>query len=134
MTTRELTFSWHRWEYPAGTQRRNLSCDRCGYNASHAADPTAPDSAHLEASRSHECPPAQYYWDDWRREAFENGMPADVADAGRALIREAFQHGWGIEPNLGAMMRDGLRSPTRSRNRWRRMLRERQDAELGGFR
>lgn len=131
---RPLTFSWHRWEYPAGTHRRNLFCDRCGFCASHTVEPTAPEAEHDAASKSHVCAVPQYAWDAWRQEAFEAGMDPKTADVGRSLIREAHNHAWGVEPDLDGMLEDGLKHPRKAARRWRRILLERQEAELRGLR
>lgn len=38
--------------------------------------------------------PGQYLWDDWERMALAAGLSARLASLGRALMREADQHGW----------------------------------------
>jgi hypothetical protein len=110
-----------------------LVCDRCGFVASGQIEPTDPESAHLEASKSHQCSPARYHWDHWRREAFEQGMDADAADVGRALIREAHQHAWPDHVDMEAMMVRGLREPAEARERWQHILNDRAEAELAGI-
>jgi hypothetical protein len=119
---RVLIFTWHRWEYPKGTLRRRLICGRCGYSASHDVDPTAPAPEHKAATSRHVCPAPLFFWDDWRREAFELGMLPAAAEAGRALIREAHQHAWPWEPNTAAMMALGLANGRRAARRWARIL------------
>ncbi len=36
-----------------------------------------------------------YPWDRWEEHAGARGVPADVAQLGRAVMREAYQHQWG---------------------------------------
>jgi hypothetical protein len=49
-------------------------------------------------------------------------MDPEAADAGRALIREHYQHGWNIGLDLDKMFRRGLRAPKASRRRWMRLV------------
>jgi hypothetical protein len=85
-------------------------------------DPAAPDEEHLAAAERHVCPDARYPWDLWRREAAARGMDPETADAGRALIREQYQHSWNIGLDLDKMLRRGLRAPKASRRRWIRLI------------
>jgi hypothetical protein len=120
---RPVTFRWHRWEYPEGTARLGLTCDRCDSPGSPHVDPlNLSEEAHLEASKAHKCYPGPYHWDDWRRTAFDRGMDAETASAGRALIREHYQHGWEGELDTDGMMELGLQSPDKARARWDRSL------------
>lgn len=41
-----------------------------------------------------ECTYGHYPWDDWEKDALAAGVSRDLAGLGRAVIREAFQHGW----------------------------------------
>ena len=45
-----------------------------------------------ESQPAHE--PPCWEWDQWEREAIERGMSKEMASLGRAVIREAGQHGW----------------------------------------
>ena len=36
----------------------------------------------------------QYPWDTWKDWAISAGLPRDLATLARALIREAYNHGW----------------------------------------
>jgi hypothetical protein len=38
--------------------------------------------------------PGQWPWDHWERHALECGLAADLANLGRAVMREADQHAW----------------------------------------
>jgi hypothetical protein len=128
-----LTFRFHRWEYPAGVARLGLSCNRCDGSASLGVEPTnLCEAAHIAASTEHRCRLPVYHWDEWRFAAFERGMDADAACAGRALIREHYQHGWPGAVDEEAMMDRGLRSPKEATERWRRLLDEGNRAELEG--
>lgn len=131
---RLITFRWHRWEFPAGTPRRGLTCNRCDCPGSYPAESTAPELEHVEAAKRHRCPELPYEWDDWRREAWAKNMDPQAAQAGRALLREHYQHQWGGSADPDAMMRRGLRSPRAALRRWSRLLADGNEAELRGAR
>ena len=38
--------------------------------------------------------PGEYPWDDWQRDALAAGLDPELATLGRAVMREADQHGW----------------------------------------
>ena len=38
--------------------------------------------------------PGEYPWDDWERDALAAGLDPELATLGRAVMREADQHGW----------------------------------------
>ena len=40
------------------------------------------------------CEPGAYPWDEWATRARAAGVPEDLLQSGRALVREAYQHGW----------------------------------------
>lgn len=71
-----------------------------------------------------------YPWDGWQRWAFARGVPLDLATLGRAVIREAWQHGWDEELRTECGWRDdgremlvlALRDPARAQTRWTRLL------------
>ncbi len=46
-------------------------------------------------------PPPRFEWDWWHGDALERGLDEDLADLGRAVLREAVQHGW--NPRLRAL-------------------------------
>jgi len=77
-----------------------------------------------------ECPYGQYPWDDWKSWAMDRGVPNDLAVLGRAVIREAYQHGWpdrlkslcGWRDNGQRMVKLALRSPETARRRWQQLL------------
>lgn len=98
----------------------------------------------LRPDRVFGCEYLHYPWDDWQRWALAQGLSADLAQLGRAVIREAYQHGW--EDRLQAlcgwrddglrMLRLALRSPEKARQRWQRLLgtdgeRGRRDEQTG---
>lgn len=84
----------------------------------------------LEESRVLGCGYGDYPWDDWKAWAASQGVPEALADLGRAVIREAYQHGWsnrlkslcGWNDNGKRMLRLALRSPETARKRWDRLL------------
>ena len=40
------------------------------------------------------CEPGAYPWDEWATRARGAGVPEDLLQTGRALVREAYQHNW----------------------------------------
>jgi hypothetical protein len=40
------------------------------------------------------CAYGAYPWDDWERMALASGLAADLANLGRAVMREAYNHAW----------------------------------------
>ncbi len=71
-----------------------------------------------------------YPWDGWQKHALARGVGEDLAALGRAVIREAWQHGWGERERAlcgwaddgRAMLRLALKSPETARKRWARLL------------
>lgn len=71
-----------------------------------------------------------YPWDRWQQKAIEAGLPVDLAQLGRAVMREAAQHGWdedlcqevGWGDEGAGMLELALRDPRRSRLRWQHLL------------
>ena len=71
-------------------------------------------------------PAGQYPWDFWERRALASGVPADLATLGRAVMREADQHGWcgrlqsrcGWHDDGRRMIALALRAPAKARVRW----------------
>lgn len=76
------------------------------------------------------CAPGGYPWDDWQTHALAQGVPAELATLGRAVIREAVQHGWderekslcGWRDDGRRMLRLALQNPALARKRWGRLL------------
>lgn len=71
-----------------------------------------------------------YPWDSWEKYAVAQGVPAELALLGRAVIREAWQHGWderlrslcGWKDDGRRMLRLALRRPALAGRRWTRLL------------
>jgi len=76
------------------------------------------------------CIYGHYPWDGWQRWAFTHGVPIDLATLGRAVIREAWQHGWDEELRAECGWRDdgrgmlalALTDPKRAEARWSELL------------
>jgi hypothetical protein len=71
-----------------------------------------------------------YPWDGWEKWAVTQGVPAQIAALGRAVIREAWQHGWderlkslcGWSDDGRRMLRLALRNSALAQKRWTRLL------------
>ena len=71
-----------------------------------------------------------YPWDGWEKWAVTQGVPAELAALGRAVIREAWQHEWserlrslcGWQDDGRRMLRLALRNPALAQARWTRLL------------
>lgn len=76
------------------------------------------------------CAYGDYPWDAWPRWALANAVPLDLATLGRAVIREAWQHGWAEELRAECGWRDdgramlalALTKPKRALARWSELL------------
>ena len=76
------------------------------------------------------CSVGHYPWDDWERVALAAGLPEELAGLGRAVMREAYQHGWpprlqslcGWRDEGRRMLQFALRAPAKARYRWHRLL------------
>lgn len=78
------------------------------------------------------CQPGGYPWDDWQREALAAGVSNELADLGRAVMREAYQHAWceelreecgaGREEAAQGMIFETLEQPGWARSRWSWLL------------
>lgn len=78
------------------------------------------------------CQPGQYPWDDWQREALAAEVPDELANLGRAVMREAYQHAWceelrdecgaGREEAFKGMIYEALEQPDWARSRWSWLL------------
>ena len=72
--------------------------------------------------------PESYIWDCWKTKALAAGVDADLADLGRAVMREHYQHGWssyGNEVSVRSgdeMLRLALGEPGKAAARWQRLL------------
>lgn len=72
------------------------------------------------------CTYGQYPWDDWERAAQARGVEMKLANLGRAVMREAYQHGWserlqslcGWRDDGRRMIALALRAPQTARLRW----------------
>ena len=85
----------------------------------------------LETLRSrHYCTYGQYPWDFWEKRAVTRGVPPDLANLGRAVMREADQHLWepelhalcGWEDEGEAMIELALAAPENARFVWNKLL------------
>lgn len=71
-----------------------------------------------------------YPWDGWEQWALGQGVAKDLAALGRAVIREAWQHGWppdlrslcGWRDDGRRMARLALRRPALAQARWQSLL------------
>lgn len=71
-------------------------------------------------------PAGEYPWDYWEQRALARGVPRDLASLGRAVMREADQHGWcerlqsrcGWRDDGRRMIALALRAPRKARVRW----------------
>lgn len=78
-----------------------------------------------------------YPWDLWKEKAISKGVDKELADLGRALMREAYQHGWnaklqkecGWEDQGEAMIQLALKNPKKAEERWGALLES--DGEIG---
>lgn len=76
------------------------------------------------------CGVGQYPWDDWERTALAAGLPDNVAALGRAVMREAYQHGWPdwLKVHCGwgdegrTMIKLALQSEGEAKRRWTLLL------------
>lgn len=90
----------------------------------------SPARPRLEESQVLGCEYLHYPWDDWERWARAQGLDRDLAALGRLTIREAYQHQWddrlkslcGWRDDGRRMLRFGLRTPEKARQRWERLL------------
>ena len=90
------------------------------------------------------CEYGYYPWDGWKKHALAQGVAPDLAALGRAVIREAWQHGWderhrslcGWRDDGRRMLRLALRNPALASKRWARLLETdgaRYDPKTGTF-
>jgi len=76
------------------------------------------------------CVFCHYPWDDWHRYALAQGLDSELAELGRLLLREAYNHGWepwlqslcGWADNGAALLAFALRAPQPARWCWSRLL------------
>jgi hypothetical protein len=78
----------------------------------------------------HYCTYGQYPWDWWEKRAVARGVPPELANLGRAVMREADQHLWepllqaicGWEDEGEAMIELALAAPENARFVWNKLL------------
>lgn len=69
-----------------------------------------------------------YTWDCWKTKALAAGVDADLADLGRAVMREHYQHGWlsndgEVSVRSGdEMLRLAISEPDKAAARWQWLL------------
>lgn len=104
----------------------------------HGLDTEISQTEHLEAARSRHLfvapseiiPPGENAWDHWQVWALEAGIADELAQLGRAVIREAYQHNWPetLKAECGwfdsgqEMLRLAKTDPERAEARWRHLL------------
>jgi len=95
------------------------------------ADLLAAHRQALEILRSqHFCTYGQYPWDFWEKRALARGVPGELANLGRAVMREADQHMWepllqalcGWEDEGEGMIELALMAPKHARFVWEKLL------------
>lgn len=70
----------------------------------------------------------RYAWDCWKTQALAAGVAADLADLGRAVMREHYQHGWlSYDNEVSVRSRDemlhlALSEPEKAAVRWQWLL------------
>ena len=110
-------------------ERKKSSVDLTRLAKPTATPMTAPHTTALDA-RLLACFAGAYPWDDWERSALASGLAADLATLGRAVMREACQHGWcqrlkaecGLHDEGRAMLRGVLAHPRRTAARWQWLM------------
>ena len=81
----------------------------------------------LEMAR-HGATTESYAWDYWKTKALAAGVTVDLAELGRAVMREHYQHGWssyGNEVSVRSgdeMLRLALSEPDKAAARWQWLL------------
>ncbi|MGH7943321.1 MAG: hypothetical protein ACREDS_00090 [Limisphaerales bacterium] len=76
------------------------------------------------------CGVGSYPWDRWQRKALSAGVAPELAELGRAVMREAYQHNWdkrlkmlcGWNDHGRCMMQQASHCPAVVKLRWQRML------------
>jgi hypothetical protein len=77
------------------------------------------------------CTFGNYPWDGWERRALATGVTKELAQLGRAVMREAYNHGWderlktfcGWNDDGAQMLADALRAPASVLRQWEILLR-----------
>jgi hypothetical protein len=77
------------------------------------------------------CTFGNYPWDAWERRALAAGVAKELAQLGRAVMREAYNHGWderlktfcGWHDDGAQMLADALRAPASVSRQWEILLR-----------
>jgi hypothetical protein len=76
------------------------------------------------------CTVGNYPWDRWQQKALAAGVSPELAELGRAVMREAYQHNWeerlkmlcGWNDHGRCIMQQALHTPAVVKQRWQRML------------
>jgi predicted NAD-dependent protein-ADP-ribosyltransferase YbiA (DUF1768 family) len=66
-----------------------------------------------------------HFWDEWKQEALAAGVPEDLAQLGRDVLRENHQHGWGLEADelqIEQLIEFVTEEPDLARRRWTKLL------------
>jgi hypothetical protein len=77
------------------------------------------------------CTFGNYPWDAWERRALTAGVTKELAQLGRAVMREAYNHGWddrlktfcGWDDDGAQMLAKALRAPAGVCRQWEILLR-----------
>ena len=77
------------------------------------------------------CTFGNYPWDEWERRALAAGVAKELAQLGRAVMREAYNHGWderlktfsGWNDDGAQMLAGALRVPARISRQWEILMR-----------
>lgn len=79
----------------------------------------------------------RYTWDEWELYALHEGLSAEMANLGRAVMRECMQHSWPVAlwrevgPIAGmAMLAAAKDNPKRAKARWEHLLKTDGELEL----
>lgn len=75
-------------------------------------------------------PPGNFTWDRWEKLALQAGLSAELADLGRSVIRDAYQHGWDEDLMRECGWLDGglcmivvaLAQPDKAAARWEHLM------------
>lgn len=70
---------------------------------------------------------SKYYWDQWEQKAIAAGVPCELAQLGREVMRDHFQHGkedylLGEESDGGRMLELCLTDPSAAKSRFEEEL------------
>lgn len=116
--------------YLAGVFNAKRAGAKTSLTASEQKTPPVVPRPRLDLNTVLGCSYGEYPWDDWEAYAKAQGVPEALASLGRAVIREAYQHGWssklkslcGWRDDGQRMLKLALRSSQTARKRWQRLL------------